>query len=263
MRRIGFSATYGFGSIDDAVIFASKKGFSAVEINLNMPEFYPERYSARDITDVRKLSRDLNIAITFHAPEDINLCTKQGGILEAGMERMKECIDFAHAVGGERFTFHIGDSVNFTMFDSSVRLEEYYLDDYVSVMRSAILRICEYGYGRTVLCAENAGFFGEGKAEAIADMLGNGLYLTWDIGHSFGKKEQRDFMTKNIKYVRNAHLHDVSSGRDHCVIGTGEVDFSRYLSLLSSRDIFYVIEVRPAEAAALSLQNLRAAYPGL
>lgn len=263
MRKIGFAATYGFGSINDAVIFAARNGFSAVEINLNMPEFYPERYSKQDIDDIRRLMDRLDIAVTFHAPEDINFCTKQGYILEASIKRIKECIDFASALGGLRFTFHIGDSVNFTMFDRSIRMEEYYLEDYVSILSSSLDRIREYASGRIVPCAENTGFFREAKTRAIEPMLGNGLYLTWDIGHSYIKKEQQDFMIKNIKYVRNAHLHDVAAGKDHCIIGTGEMDFAHYISLLNDKDIFYVIEVRPGEAAASSLKNLRRAVPAL
>lgn len=257
MLRIGFSATYGFASILDAASFAKEHGFNAVEINLNMPEFYPDRYGKPDRKHIRDKLDDEGFTLTFHAPEDINLSTKQELIEDASLEILKRSIDFAHDLGAKRFTFHIGDSVNFTMFDGSVRLEEYYENEYTQILKDAMSKLLAFSGDKIVLCAENTGFFGGAKKNAIKSLLGSGLYLTWDLGHSYIKKNQMDFMLQNISYIRNMHLHDVKGGKDHSIIGSGEIDFPYYISKLHNMDVIYVIEVRPKEAAYKSLLGLK------
>jgi Sugar phosphate isomerases/epimerases len=255
--RIGFAATYGFSSIYDVIEFAKKNEFNAVEINLNIPEFFPERYGSSDILKLKRLSTEYGIAYTFHGPEDINLCSKQKYIVDVSLKRLKECIEFAYALGGQRFTFHIGDSVNFTMYDGSLRMEDYYQDEYTKIIYDSLSELISYSSGKILICAENTGYFSYSKTEAIKSLLGKGLFLTWDIGHSFIKTNQREFMEEHIDYVRNVHIHDVQGTKDHCIIGTGEVDIKGHISKLLCGDRIYIIEVRPAEAAVKSYNNLK------
>jgi sugar phosphate isomerase/epimerase len=257
MFKIGFSATYGFNNITDVINYGAANGFSAVEINLNMPEFFPDRYSQEERETIKKLADDKNILLTFHGPEDINLCSKQKTIVKTSVELLKASIDFACDLGGSRLTFHIGDSVNFTLFDRSLRMEEYYAEDYVKLLIPSLEELCKYTGGRIFLCAENTGYFSDGKQRAIEYMLGKGLYLTWDLGHAYLKKNQMDFMTKNSEYVRNMHIHDVCDRKDHCIIGTGEVDIPGYISKMNPENVTLIIEVRPHEAAVKSLDNLK------
>lgn len=260
MNKIGFSATYGFSSINEAILFAAENRFTAVELNLNIPEFYPERYDSKEREEIKLLAQEKNIVITFHAPEDVNICTKQKYILEASLKRLKECMDFAAELRGQRFTFHIGDSVNFTMFNGSMHLEDYYEQDYITILENSIKELALYGAGKIILCAENTGYFSNAKTKSIQSLLGKGLYLTWDIGHSSLRKNQEEFMKENLCFVRTAHIHDVSKGKDHSVIGTGEVDIPYFMTLLEKRDIIFIIEVRPGEAAALSYRNLQTIF---
>lgn len=252
----GFAATYGFKSIADAVQFARENDFGAVEINFNIPEFFPENYSKSDIEEIREMSKRYNVLLTFHAPEDINLCSKQKRVVDTSVKRLEECIDFACALGGKRFTFHIGDSVNFTMFDGSLRMEDYY-KDYADIMKSSLEKLIAYTSGRIILCAENTGYFSSAKMESVEYALGKGLFLTWDMGHSYIKKGQQEFMIRNIEYVRNAHIHDVCNGKDHCIIGTGEVDIIKQISMLDENKVIFIIEVRPKEAAVKSYNNIK------
>jgi sugar phosphate isomerase/epimerase len=64
-------------------------------------------------------------------------------------------------------------------------------------------------------------------------------------------------MNRNIVYVRNTHIHDVCGSKDHCIIGTGEIDIPHYVTLLNDKDVIFIIEVRPGEAAVKSFINLR------
>lgn len=256
--RIGFSATYGFQSILDAVNFAADNGFNAVEINLNIPEFYPCKYNIQERQKLKTILEEKGIHISFHAPEDINLSSGQKELGIASLNILKECIDFAYDLGGERFTFHLGDSVNFTMVDRSLRMEDYYSDNFKNIIRYNLSNIIEYNRDRIILCAENAGYLSNAKIYAIESFLGKGLYLTWDLGHSIIDKNQMEFIMRNLQFVRNVHVHDVLEGKDHRIIGTGQVDIPKYLSLLNGMDAMYIIEVRPHSAAVESLINLKA-----
>ncbi len=255
--RIGFSATCGFDSIKDVIEFAVEKGFNAAEINLNVPEFFPERYSMDDIKDIKAMLEQNDFWLTFHAPEDINLCTYQKKLCRSSIDILKDCIDFAYGLGGKRFTFHAGASVEFTMVDKSLRLEDYYRSEYVGILKDSIKELIDYNDARIILCAENAGYFSETKDKAFQHFLGGGLFLTWDIGHAYINKIQMDFMMKNLKFVRNMHVHDVAGGKDHRIIGTGKVDVPYYMSLVDKDDVSFIIEVRPAEAAVQSLHELK------
>lgn len=260
MLRVGFSATYGFKSAAEAIEFAVNNDFSAVELNLNMPEFFPGKYSTEERAAIKNLAESKGVYITFHAPEDINLCSKQKDIVDASIRILKECIDFACDLGGKRFTFHLGDSVNFTMYNGSLYLEDHYKDDYTIILKSSIEQILKFTGDRIAICAENTGFFSNAKVEAIKSLLDKGLYLTWDLGHAYLKVNQMEFMMNNINHVRNIHIHDVIGKKDHCIIGTGEVDIPYYLSLLDPEEVVFIIEVRPGEAAVKSLVNLKKYY---
>lgn len=255
--RIGFSATCGFDNIKDVIKFGIDNGFNAAEVNLNIPEFYTERYSKSERNLIKTMAEDNNFYITFHGPEDINLCSRQSKLVKASVDILKECMDFAYELGGKRFTFHAGSSVEFTMVDKSIRLEDCYQSEYISILKDSIKDLIDYNVDRVTLCAENAGYFSSTKAMVFEHFLGKGLYLTWDVGHSYINKVQMDFMMKNKRFVRNAHIHDVLKGRDHCIIGTGEVNIPYYMSLLDEKDVCFIIEVRPAYKAAESLKNLK------
>lgn len=257
MLKVGFSATYGFRSIEEVIEFAKVNGFSAVEINLNMPEYYPSEYTGEERLKLRRMAESKNIVLSFHGPEDINLCSKQNQIVNTGIKILKECIDFACDLGGTRFTFHIGDSVNFTMYNGSLQFEDYYRDDYIEILKSSMGEILSYARDRIAICVENTGYFSVSKIEAIKFLLDKGLYLTWDLGHAYLKEKQMDFMIDNKKYIRNIHIHDVIDNKDHCIIGTGKVDIPYYLSLIDIEKVLLIIEVRPGEAAVKSFSNLK------
>ena len=89
------------------------------------------------------------------------------------------------------------------------------------------------------------------------------LALCWDIAKSHNNPEEEKFILSNKSHIKQMHLHDIRQREDgsiqsHCVIGTGELDFSLYLSKTSNADIVdYCIEVRPREKAKESLEALK------
>ena len=59
--------------------------------------------------------------------------------------------------------------------------------------------------------------------------------------------------------LRHMHLHDARGRRDHLALGTGEVDWPRYLSLAEERSCRVVLETKTAAALRQSADALRAA----
>ena len=89
------------------------------------------------------------------------------------------------------------------------------------------------------------------------------LFLCWDLAKSYSHDGTRDetqeaFFWTNLQRIRQVHLHDSGDGRAHRAVGTGQLDFMRYLPRLCEAGVLdFCHEVRPRERAAESLANLR------
>lgn len=87
--------------------------------------------------------------------------------------------------------------------------------------------------------------------------------LCWDLAKSWKNTSLEKFFWDNLTHVKQVHLHDVridekGTPKSHCVIGSGDFDFVRYLARLVESDVTdYCIEVRPREKAKASLQALK------
>ena len=99
--------------------------------------------------------------------------------------------------------------------------------------------------------------------EALEETLPNRkLFLTWDIPKSHnsnGKpmKETESFFMRHLDRIIECHVHDQKPGKpSHDAVGTGIINFQRYLRILVPKDVFFTIEVRPREAALKSLKTL-------
>ena len=66
------------------------------------------------------------------------------------------------------------------------------------------------------------------------------------------------FYVANLERICECHLHDVTEEGQHQIVGTGFVEFAKYLALTKDRDINYTIEVRPRALAKTSLEALTA-----
>lgn len=256
--RLGYAATVGETGIIGAVDFAREKNFGAVELNTNVPVFFPEKYSKGDRERIRAYANDSGVALSLHAPEDICLLNLHAKVHRAGLERMKEVLSFAGDIGASRVTIHIGTSVYFTMVDGRLSLHDVYPDLYRRILREALVELRDYAVGKTLPCIENVNYFGYSVVqETVAALLPQGgLYLTWDWGHSHNNPEQADFMHEHASYVRNCHVHDHDGTSDHIVLGDGKVDFRHLFELLYGNDTNFIFEVRPREKACLCLERL-------
>lgn len=257
-HRLAYAATLGEENIFTAIDFAVENGFSAIEINLNVPNFFPERYNEGERRRIKEKIEKEGITLSFHAPEDIPLYHLHSSVRRAGLERFKDCIDFAEEIGGKKITFHTGTSVCFTQTDKKIYLQEVYPDIFKELLKEALIELRDYAKGRIMPCIENVGNFNNTIKDVLEELLPEGdLYLTWDIGHSYGQEENQEFFLRNIKYIGNCHIHDHNGSQDHQVIGEGKIDFIHYFKRLEDIDTSFVLEIRPVEKALLSRENLK------
>ncbi|WMJ79954.1 sugar phosphate isomerase/epimerase [Clostridium sp. MB40-C1] len=261
MKYIGYAASAGEKNIYDTIDYAKNNGFNAVEININMPIYFPEKFEKGERDIINSYRKSKEIELTLHAPEDISLLQLQKGIREAGISRLKEVIDFGFDIGASRMTMHIGSAVCFTLTDRKTYMDELFYDEYKTVLISTLKELIDYSKGKLKLCIENSGRFPKKVVqEVLEEMLGKEeeLFLTWDIGHSYENKyEEVEFFLKHLDRIRTCHIHDNNGISDHQVIGTGDVDFKGHFQKMSGRDIVYIIEVRPREKAFESLKELK------
>ncbi|MCY6370206.1 sugar phosphate isomerase/epimerase family protein [Clostridium ganghwense] len=260
MKYIGYAASAGEKDIYDTINYAHDKGFNAVELNINMPIFFPENFTKEEREKIKEYKDAKGVELTFHAPEDISLLQLHKDIREASIRRMKEVIDLGFDIGASRMTMHIGSAVCFTLTDRKTYMDELFYEEYKKILKSSLKELVDYSKGKIKICIENSGRFPQKLVqETLDEMLEveDELFLTWDIGHSYENKYgEVEFFLKHIDKIRTCHLHDNNGKSDHQIIGTGNVDFIWHFNKMKGKDIVYIIEVRPRDNAFESLKNL-------
>ncbi len=262
--RIGYQALFDEKCLLDAIDFAEANNFPVVEANLNSPRFFPENLDKVERVKMKQYSEKKGVRLILHAPEGIGMMNLQSAVREACVERTRELIDFGCQIGADRMTCHLGSSVPIVLCGERTQLHTVYGSEYREALTKSLHRIVEYSKNRLFLCVENtSGFRYHFVQELLPDFLKDGLYLTWDLGHTNylkGEARQReiDFFREHLDRVRVTHIHDNYGSRDeHNVVGEGSVDFAYYLSLLDSPQIELIFEVRPRKHALVCRENLR------
>lgn len=257
---LGYAASAYEENIYDSIDYAADNDFAAVELNVNMPIFFPEKFSAEERKKIKEYKEAKNIRVTLHGPEDITLLQLQKSIRDASLDRIKEVIDFGSEIGAECLTIHVGPAVCFTLTDRKAFLDELFLDEYKTVLIDSLKELAEYSKEKMLLCVENSGRFPAVFVQEVLDELlySENLFLTWDIGHSYENKyNEVEFFERNIDKIKVSHVHDHNGKSDHQIIGEGNVDFKRHFDLMTDKNIIFILEVRPRVNATKSLSKLK------
>ena len=261
--RVGYHAVYE-KSIREAIDLAIEHGFSSVQIETAMPQFFPERCDPQTRREIGDYAEDGNVTLKVHAPgEDFSLQTLHSSVQRAVLERLKEVIDFACDLGAKMVTVHSGIVPVFTVpAKGGVPINVQYPALCAQRLKTALAELADYSEGRILLCVENSPLSAT-LMNLLPEMLEDGkLSLAWDLAKMYKADrtvdaEVESFFMEHLGKVRECHLHDRTRKHGHQIIGEGFVDFKRYLSLLSDYDVEYTIEVRPIENAVKSLEALR------
>ncbi|KAJ50765.1 sugar phosphate isomerase/epimerase [Clostridium tetanomorphum] len=257
---IGYAASIGEENIYKTIDFAKENNMNAVEINMNVPIYFPENFNKEERRKIKDYAETNGVKLTMHAPEDITLLQLHSSIRKAGLDRLKEIITFGIDIGVSRMTLHVGSAVCFTLVDRKSYMEEFYEKEYKNILKESLQQLVHHTEDKLMICVENSGRFPKKIVQEVLEELlkTTNLYLTWDIGHSYENKyNEVEFFIRNIDKIRTCHIHDNNGKSDHQIIGTGNLDFNKHFNLMKDKEIIYIIEVRPRENAVKSLEILK------
>lgn len=266
--RISYHAVYE-NSILEALEFARVNSFTGIQIAVETPHLSFERLSGNAIEEVEEYAKVNDISISIHCPDESVSLFESSIYLREGMFKYFEALfGFAEHIGAKLITIHTGSMAAYptdTIPAKIVPEIDYSL--YEKAFKYNLDKILSLADDRFFICVEN--YKMESPILELLQLYLNSeqIYLCWDLAKTYTKTLEKiqsieDYFIKNINRVRQVHLHDINTrGKSHRIIGTGIIDFKRYISLLDNVDVLdYCIEVRPAEAARASLNNLRRLY---
>ncbi len=264
MKNLGFSANRRDTTIEEAIGKALEWKLEALELNMNRPEYFPEEFDSKKRTALRKRALEANLHLLLHAPDDINLLSRHKNIRLAGVERLKEMLDFGKELGAVYFTLHTGKVALVASGSGRVKIMQHpTFKPLAENFRDSALRLLEAADGKLDLGFENTNHFEGFFEEIIAGLLEQtNLKLTWDIGHSFAETPEKveqtlGFFFTHLPRVQNLHLHDRNPKIDHLPVGSGTIPWKRFGEVLQTDRIFKIVEVKDAEAIEASLTYLR------
>ena len=265
IERLSYHAVYD-ESIIDAIEFASRNGFSGIQVAVESPHLSPENLSPVDKAEIRQRRSELGIRITLHGPDNVaSLLQTNTQIRKGILSYYQDLFTFASDIGAVLTTIHIGQPIIYaTDTEPEVRIPDVDIEDYEEALDKNLRSIVDLARNNVPVCVEN--YLLEDFVLSVLDKyIPKGeISLCWDIAKTYNKdgsinKPLLHYMQDNRLTVRQVHLHDINKqGRSHRTIGTGNINFGNYLELLSDVDVWdYCIEVRPREKAVESLNYLK------
>ncbi|MBN2239797.1 MAG: sugar phosphate isomerase/epimerase [Dehalococcoidales bacterium] len=267
-ESISYHAVYD-RSITEALEYAGENGFAGIQVADETPHLSLERLSAGQVDTIRSKAGELGLYLVLHAAdESASLFQADRRLMSGIREYYTALLESARRISARLVTVHAGEPARF--HTDSLPEQEFPEEDltvYQDVFRDNLEFLLDLNKDPAIpVCIENYKL-----NRTILDILvpyldrGN-LFLCWDIAKSYGKPELESFFFEHLSWVKQVHLHDWrrnpdGTTRSHCVIGTGEIDFTQYLSRLAEEDVLdYCIEVRPREKARESLEALKRVY---
>jgi len=247
--------------LDANVALCRELGLSFVELNMNLPEYSPERLSADRVRSVRD---GTGIDFTLHLPEELDLAAFNRRIREGHLACCREAVAWAGDAGIPLINLHLNMGVYFTLPDRRVWLYEKHRDTFLSNLETSFREVLDIARDHDVtVCIENGGgdFGADFIREAVERLLtfdAERIALTWDLGHDASSGfNATPVFEKHTGRIRHMHLHDYDGTTSHQVLFTGEVDVASALTLAKRLDIGVVIETKTPEALAESVRRLR------
>lgn len=265
LDKTSYHAVYD-ASILDALRYAAENGFRGVQVAVETPHLAFHRLAPAGCDAIAAFCADNKLYLTLHGPDHAATLLQTDPRLRDGIRAYFAALfDFAGLIGARLITFHPGAAARFgtdTVPRRSVPEED--IAHYRRTLRENLDWLTDTAAGRFVLCMENyrlEPFI----LDTLQPFLDAGqLHLCWDLAKTYRADGSLDetleqYFCQNLARVRQVHLHDLRDGLSHCVIGTGRLDFARFLPRLARADILdYCIEVRPRDKALESLHRLRA-----
>jgi sugar phosphate isomerase/epimerase len=261
LDRISYHSVYD-ESIIEALRYAADNGFSGIQLAVESPHLSFESLPDQEVIKVSECSKSSGIFISIHAlDEAVSLFTHSKYLRKGIFCYYSALFDFAERIGCKLITIHIGSMTSFRTDTVPERLvPELDIPLYVELLNNNLRKLLQLARGRFLLCIENYNLSLEICEVLESYLRSEDLFLCWDLAKNSSDIES--FFIKNIKSIRQVHLHDVvelsGKSRSHRVIGSGNINFRKCFDLLRDTEVSdYCIEVRPREKAAESLNALK------
>jgi sugar phosphate isomerase/epimerase len=229
-----------------------------IELNMNMPQFCPERLESGEI---KRISKESRIEFTIHLPEETDLATFHEAVRLGHMERCKEAVLWASESGIRLVNLHVNNGVYFTLPERKVYIYAQNAELFTEKIVHSFAELNEMTKQKGItLCVENCGDFGTKHVKyAVSTLLQKGLaHLTWDVGHD-AKAGYYDleFIKANISSLKHMHLHDADDKSDHQVLFSGKVDIHQRIKIARDNNLNIVVEVKTIDALRESVRRLK------
>jgi len=260
--RVTYHAVFD-ESILTALQFAHDSGLAGVQVAAELPHLDPTDLTERQRRRIAAFCRQYGSRVSLHGPDDAAPLFATSSQLRGGMlGHFRELFDAAEQMGVALITLHPTATSTFPTDTEprqpvpSVDLAAWY-DAFVENLAAVI----DLAAGRFTLCMENFKLTPTVRELIDPHLAAGRLGLCWDLPKTYtrdGRDETLEaYLWGHLAHIRQVHLHDRGRGRNHRTIGTGDLDFTRYLPRLAAANVEeFCIEVRPREKAVESLVNL-------
>ncbi len=257
-------------TLEENVSLCVSLGLRFIELNMNFPEYGPDRLAQTD--SLLRIGEDAGIFFTIHLDENLNVADFNRLVSQAYLETVRLTIESAKTLaclqerfGGGRpmiLNMHMNHGVHITLPDRKVQMFDR--DNAVYMESFAAFRsLCEEWIGASgvMIAIENTDGFRDHEKRAVEYLLKSEKFgLTWDIGHSKACREKDEpFLLAHRERLIHFHIHDgmESPPHDHLALGDGEIDLTERLQLAESLGAGCVLETKTAEALNRSAAWLR------
>ncbi|OGY75220.1 MAG: hypothetical protein A2240_01310, partial [Candidatus Jacksonbacteria bacterium RIFOXYA2_FULL_43_12] len=197
-------------SFKEAIDFAVKDGFGAIEVWASAPQFNWQKYASHERKAIASYASQNKIDLQLHGPEELSLFNFFPVLQLATLKCYRELIDFAKEIGAQTLTIHHGETTVIT-FQGGRKIPLF--SQYPQILDSFkknLTAVARYASGKVKLCLENANHFNDPLIKKIAAGLLKKklLFLTWDIGKSYNKdgsvkEDEVNFFVDHLSSVKN------------------------------------------------------------
>ena len=253
IKYIGIPTLLEIPSLEGTVDLCRDLGLSILEVNMTRPEFLPKSLHKQKILDFASTQ---GMEFTLHLPEEMDLGTFHDPIRDAWLDYLKNTIQWAYDSGIKLATMHLPNGIYYTLPDRKEWLYEKYKAEYLKRMISSFETIFNRMPNGFQLCIENCGNFHLPFIKAVIDNINIGL--TWDVGHDAEADYcDKQYLESNSNKIHHVHLHDVSNGKAHKELFTGEIDIDSIINFIVSNGIKAIVEVKTVDSLRKSISKLR------
>lgn len=279
---IALSTAYNISKHKDPVSLVEEiksLGFSAVELNLEVPESFISEIAKRiKIVSVHNYCPKLDFipeGRTIYSP--YNMTSTDENERTTAIKLTKRTIDIANSVGAEAIVIHAGEvDMEITgrtlakKYNATKGGSDYknYLETFLAERKAKSKIFLENvlkSFDELIVYAERKNVkigvenrFWANEIPSFADykiifqkFYGASIGIWYDVGHSVVAEKQGlvknhlDFLESYSSRLIGVHLHDVNDVYDHKAPGTGEVNFSEIAKFINQNTIL-VNETHPS-----------------